>query len=35
MVDIPAWSRINGHEVLGTESRDGEYLVTIRVGEGS
>ena len=32
--DIPAWCRINGHELIGTEVRDGEYLVTIRVGSG-
>lgn len=32
LLDIPAWCRINGHEVLSTKSQDGEYLVTIRVG---
>ena len=32
--DIPAWCRINGHEVLGTESLDPEYVVTVRVGPG-
>ena len=32
--DIPAWCRINGHELAGTESRDGQYLITVRVGEG-
>ncbi|MCG6968012.1 MAG: sulfurtransferase TusA family protein [Chromatiaceae bacterium] len=32
--DIPAWSRINGHQVVATETRDGEYLVTVRVGPG-
>jgi tRNA 2-thiouridine synthesizing protein A len=32
--DIPAWCRINGHEVLSTESADGEYRVTLRVGRG-
>jgi TusA-related sulfurtransferase len=31
MQDIPAWCRINGHEVLSTEMRPGEYLVTLRV----
>lgn len=30
--DIPAWCRINGHAVLGTQSLDGEYIVTLRVG---
>lgn len=34
LLDIPAWCRINGHEVLATETRDGEYLVTVRVGGG-
>ncbi len=34
LLDIPAWCRINGHEVLGSESRDGEYRVTVRVGGG-
>jgi tRNA 2-thiouridine synthesizing protein A len=32
--DIPAWCRINGHEVIDTQSGDGEYLITVRVGEG-
>ncbi len=32
--DIPAWCRINGHEVVETETRDGEYLITVRVGTG-
>ena len=32
--DIPAWSRITGHQVVATETRDGEYLVTVRVGPG-
>jgi len=30
--DIPAWCRINGHAVVSTETADGEYLVTVRVG---
>lgn len=30
--DIPAWCRINGHEIVSTETSDGEYLVTVRVG---
>lgn len=29
--DIPAWSRINGHQVLSTETVDDEYHVKIRV----
>ncbi len=30
--DIPAWCRINGHEVIGTRSEDDLYFVTLRVG---
>ena len=29
--DIPAWCRINGHEVIGTEESDNEVSVTLRV----
>jgi len=32
MQDIPAWCRINGHEVIETQSADGEYLIVLRVG---
>lgn len=32
--DIPAWSRINGHEVLETRTEDDLYYVVIRIGEG-
>jgi tRNA 2-thiouridine synthesizing protein A len=31
--DIPAWCRINGHEVIGTRSEDDLYFVRLRVGE--
>jgi len=31
--DIPAWCRINGHQLLSTETTDGEYRVTLRVVE--
>jgi TusA-related sulfurtransferase len=31
--DIPAWCRINGHEVLNTRQQGGEVVITIRVGE--
>lgn len=31
--DIPAWSRINGHRVVETTSRDGEYIVVVEVVE--
>ena len=30
--DIPAWCRINGHEVLETRCDDGEYVVVVKVG---
>ncbi|MGV6826908.1 MAG: sulfurtransferase TusA family protein [bacterium] len=32
--DIPAWCRINGHEVLSTDNDDDEYRVLLRVGAG-
>jgi tRNA 2-thiouridine synthesizing protein A len=31
--DIPAWCRINGHEVIETREQDDEYIVVVRVGE--
>lgn len=31
--DIPAWSRINGHEVLEIREADDEIIVHLRVGE--
>jgi tRNA 2-thiouridine synthesizing protein A len=33
MHDIPAWCRINGHQVLETLADDGEYLIVLEVGE--
>lgn len=30
--DIPAWCRINGHELVSTKTVDGTYLVTLKVG---
>ena len=32
MQDIPAWCRINGHQVMETRSEDGEYIITLEVG---
>lgn len=32
--DIPAWSRINGHEVIETRTEDDLYVVIVRIGEG-
>lgn len=29
--DIPAWCRINGHEVLKTSEQDDEIFITIKV----
>lgn len=31
MNDIPAWCRINGHEVLEMREQDDEYIVVLRV----
>lgn len=33
--DIPAWCRINGHEVIETREQDDEYIVVVRVGGSS
>ncbi len=30
--DIPAWCRINGHQVLEQHSVDHEYIITLLVG---
>lgn len=30
--DIPAWCRINGHEVMASVAENGEVRVTLRVG---
>ncbi len=34
MNDIPAWCRINGHEVVDSREEGDEVVVTIRVGAG-
>ena len=31
--DIPAWCRINGHNLLSTEQINGELVITIEVGK--
>jgi len=31
--DIPAWCRVNGHEVLGVQQKDEEITIHLRVGE--
>lgn len=30
--DIPAWCRINGHQVLETREQGDQYIVLLRVG---
>lgn len=30
--DIPAWARINGHQVIDTVQDDDEIRITVRVG---
>ncbi len=32
--DIPAWCRINGHQVLSTRRDDDEVIIVIEVGHG-
>ena len=31
--DVPAWCRINGHEVIEIETVEGEIIIKIAVGE--
>lgn len=33
--DIPAWCRINGHEVVSTNEQQGEVIIIIKVGEAA
>ena len=33
--DIPAWCRINGHEILSIDEQEYEIVIKIRVGESS
>lgn len=33
MQDIPAWCRINGHQVLETRTGDHEYFIVLQVGK--
>lgn len=30
--DIPAWARINGHEIIDTLQTDDEITISVRVG---
>ncbi len=29
--DIPAWARINGHEIVETKEHDGEVMIAVKV----
>jgi len=29
--DIPAWARINGHEVINTSEHDDDIIITVQV----
>jgi len=31
LTDIPAWCRINGHEILETKDRDDEVVIILKV----
>ena len=31
--DIPAWCRVNGHEVVSIEEQQDELIITVRVGQ--
>jgi len=31
--DIPAWCRVNGHEVLSIEEQQDNIVITVRVGD--
>jgi tRNA 2-thiouridine synthesizing protein A len=31
--DIPAWCRINGHQVIECRTEGGEYIVLLQVGD--
>lgn len=31
--DIPAWCRINGHQVMDAKEQDDEVIIVLRVGE--
>ena len=33
MNDIPAWCRINGHEIIDAKENDGVVVIVIRVGD--
>jgi len=33
--DIPAWCRVNGHQVIDIEERGDELVITVQVGEAT
>jgi len=33
-MDIPAWSRINGHEIIEIKEQDHEIIISIKVVKG-
>ena len=33
--DIPAWCRVNGHQVLDIDEQDGELVLTLQVGKSA
>jgi len=33
--DIPAWCRINGHEVVEIRENEDDFIVVVRVGESA
>ena len=33
--DIPAWCRINGHEIIGSADKDSDIVITVKVGNQS
>ena len=35
LTDIPAWCRIEGHEVVQSGERDSEFFVRLRVAQSS
>lgn len=32
MQDIPAWCRINGHQILETREQNNEYIIRLQIG---
>ena len=32
--DIPAWCRVNGHEIIGIQQQDEEIRISLLIGDG-